>query len=106
VSGANGYNLKKDELLIHVKNGLTDQEIAEILHVSDSTVQRYRMKYGIAKPFKSAFYDKGMYLRMKELGLSDDQIAYIWDSKRRNLTNWKHRMGLTVKRPPTPEKML
>lgn len=93
-----GYDIPKNEIATLVKEGKTDKEIAEIIHASESTVQRYRMKYGINKGLKSSIYDKAMYLRMKECNLTDEQIAYIWGSKRRNLTKWKYREGLTVKR--------
>lgn len=92
------YDVSKNEILAFVKEGKTDKEIAGIIHTSEETVRRYRWKYGIHKSLKSSFYDKAMYLRMKEVGLTDEQIAYIWGSKRRNLNKWKHREGLTVKR--------
>lgn len=95
-------DIPRDILLELVKEGKTDKEIGEIIHASESTVQRYRAKYGILKFTKASTYNKDMYLRMKECSLTDDQIAYIWDSKRRNLNNWKYRMGLTNK----PQKML
>lgn len=97
-----GYDIPKDEIMALVKEGKTDKEIGEVIHVSESTVHRHRMKYGIHKGLKSSIYDKAMYLRMKEVGLTDEQIAYVWNSKRRNLNKWKYREGLTVKRTPNP----
>jgi hypothetical protein len=88
--------ISKSEMLALVKDGFTDNEIAEKYFVGKSTIQRIRTDYGIGRYVK--IYDKQMYLRMKELELTDEQICYIWCCSRRDLSKWKSRVGLSKRR--------
>lgn len=89
-------NINKTELLELVKAGYTDKEIAEMLHYSRSTIQRIRKQFGISRYI--TIYNKEMYLRMKELNLTDDQVAFVYGSSRRDLNKWKCKVGLSKKR--------
>lgn len=91
-------DLPKEQLLEYVRDGYTDEEIGKLMYCSAATVQRYRAKYGIAR--YHLIYTKRMYLRMKELGLTDQEVSYIWNCGRRDLTAWKSRVGLSNKRTP------
>jgi hypothetical protein len=96
VEMVNVIDISKSEMTALVKDGLSDREIASMYFVSESTIQRIRKEYGIGRYVK--VYDKQMYLRMKDCGLTDEQIAYIFGSSRRDLNKWKYRAGLTKKR--------
>lgn len=78
----------------HVDDGLTDAEIAEKYLVSPNTVYRFRAKHGIQKHRTKSVRDIGMYYRLKECLLTDEQVAYVWNMSRRSLTEWKKREGL------------
>lgn len=86
-------------------DGLTTAEMARRLFVSETTIRRRLQDFNLTRT--PAVYDKTMYLRMKEIGLSEDQIAYVFSSTRRSLTRWKWRAGLTrkyKKRASNPSK--
>lgn len=89
-------DIPRTELLEHVKDGKTDREIASLYYCSESTINRIRKDYGIARYIR--VYDKPMYQRMKELGLTDEQVCHIWACGRRDLNKWKHRAGLSKHR--------
>lgn len=73
----------------------TVAEMARKFHVSESTMHRRIEELGLPK--HNPVYDKGMYIRMMELGMSDEDIAYVFCTSVRNLYRFKHRAGLTRK---------
>lgn len=87
--------ISKKKLLEYVQDGLTDREIAEKEFLGESTIQRYRKAYGIGRYV--FIYNAGQYERMKQVGLSDDEVCFIWGVTRRKLNTWKSRVGLTHK---------
>ena len=82
------------QMKVHVKDGLTDDEIADMYLVDDNTVFRFRKKHGIEKQREKVTRNVDMYYRMKECQLTDEKIAYIWNMSRRALTEWKKREGI------------
>lgn len=78
-----------------ISRGMTDEEIGKKYFCSSTTVERLRRKYGMQR--KVTLYDVGMYLRMREKGLSDEDICYIFDTTPKALKNWRWRNGLTLK---------
>lgn len=75
----------------HVMDGMTDERIAEIYHVSASVVYKYRVKHNIPKTRAKCQRDVEEYIRMKEVGMTDENIAYVWNLSRRALVSWKER---------------
>lgn len=73
----------------HVEDGLTDKEIAEKYFVSPNTIYRFRKKHGLNKHRDRSIRDVDTYYRMKGCGLTDEQVAYIWNITRRTLYQWK-----------------
>jgi hypothetical protein len=76
-------------------DGLTTAEMARRLFVSEATISRRLQEFNLHRDLSR--YDKVMYLRMKEVGLSEEQIAYVFCSTKRSLTRWKSRVGLSRK---------
>jgi hypothetical protein len=88
-------DITQEKMLEHVKDGMSDKQIADMYYVSESTIQRIRRELGVAR---YAFtYDRWQYLRMREIGIHDDMIAYIFGVSKRSLMRWKLRAGLTRK---------
>jgi hypothetical protein len=95
LAGKKSVDISKKEMLELVADGLTDKEIAKKYFCSESTIQRIRSEYGIGRYVK--IYNVGEYLRMKQLGLSDEEVCFVYGVSRRALNNWKYRNGLTKK---------
>lgn len=87
--------ISKSEILACVQSGMTDKEIGEKFNCSESTAQRIRKDYGIGRYV--FIYNKGQYERMKQVGLSDEEVCFVWGVSRRHLNQWKYREGLTNK---------
>lgn len=85
----------KKSLLEHVQDGMTDKEIAEKYLCSESTINRLRKEYGIGRYV--FIYNEGEYARMKQVGLSDEEVCFIWGVSRRHLNVWKSRNDLIHK---------
>lgn len=56
-------------------NGLTDQEIADIFHVSNKTVQKYRTKYKIYRKKSADYIDADTLRQLVDDGYSDQAIG-------------------------------
>lgn len=92
MSHSQPIDISQEELISCVEHGLRNDEIAEKYFISVSSVQRQLKKHGVYRTRK--VYDKGMYLRMLELGLREEQIARVFDTTVRALRTWRSRHKL------------
>jgi hypothetical protein len=96
-SRAYSIDIPAKELRAHVRDGLSDEDIGKIHHCSKSTVERIRRRHGIVRA-PVTVYNLEQYHRMKDLGLTEKEIRYIWNTQGEAFNNWKYRMGLTKPR--------
>lgn len=89
VGKLNKHDVNVLELRKLVEDGFNNREIGEMLYISPSTVQRRLQQYGIKREDKAFIRDMESYIRMKNCGLNDEQVAYVWGISRRKLYNWK-----------------
>lgn len=87
--------IREFELKQMVNDGLSTKEIASLLYCSKATVNRAIKKLGIRPVY--VVYNRDIYLRMKEIELTDDNVAHIWGVTYHALQCWKSREGLSIK---------
>jgi hypothetical protein len=87
-------DLPTNEIRQMFKDGFSTAEMARKLFTSEATVSRRLKEMGLKRV---VVYDKGMYLRMKGLGITDADAAYVFGGSPRDLYRWKSRVGLARK---------
>jgi transposase len=70
--------------------GLTDDQIAEELHIGTASLSRWKKRHGIMKKGK----DAELYHTMQKYGYSDKEIARRWGISSTALYLWKKGKGL------------
>ena len=84
---------QSDTISKYLDDGFTTSEIADMMYLSKSTINKRIRKYNLR--YKKVFYDKGVYKRMCDLSLTDDMIAHIWGVTYHALQSWKSRNGIS-----------
>jgi DNA-binding CsgD family transcriptional regulator len=82
------------KLIDLVQRGRTNAEIADELQISTATVSRRLSELGVTRVKTSFNISVAEYMRMRERGLSDEDIAYVFDVSRNTVFRFKKRHGL------------
>lgn len=87
---------------------LTDEEITKIMKVSKQTLNRWKIRNGLTKPREMTPTGSRLklkvseYLRYKDEGLTDVEIAQLIPCDSKTLTRWKSENGVKYQQKAKP----